>query len=271
MRAPRLLVALAAAALLAPIGATTASAAPTNDTSAGATAITSLPTTITQDTTTATTDSVDASLNEQCGAPATNGSVWFTYTDPTGDGMLVDVAQSDFTAGVMIVQGDPTAGGFVVACGPEVSAIRGEAGTTYYVMAFSDSPAKTGGTLVASFEPLPPAPVSTLTVDPRATAYKDGSLRLTGSYSCSNANGFSSDIEGQVVQRVGRVKINGFFFTSPLECDGAVHAWEGFAFSDNGLFAGGKAANVSVAFACGDFDCSTSFVEQTVQVSRNGK
>ncbi|GGN03535.1 hypothetical protein GCM10009721_33560 [Terrabacter tumescens] len=271
MRAPRLLVALAAAALLGPLGATTASAAPTNDTSAGATAVTSLPTTVTQDTSTATTDALDATLNEQCGAPATNGSVWFTYTDPTGDGLLVDLAQSDFTAGVMIVQGDPTAGGFLVACGPEAVAVRGEAGTTYYVMAFSDTPERIGGTLVASFEPLPPAPVSTLTVDPRATAYKDGSLKLTGSYSCSNANGFFSDIEGQVVQRVGRVKIAGFFFTSPLECDGAVHPWEAFAFSDNGLFAGGKAANVSIVFACGDFDCATTAVEQSVQVSRNGK
>ena len=271
MRAPRLLVALAAAALLAPLGATTASAAPTNDTSAGATAVTSLPTTVTQDTRTATTDALDATLNEQCGAPATNGSVWFTYTDPTGDGLLVDLAHSDFTAGVMIVQGDPTAGGFVVACGPEAVALRGETGTTYYVMAFSDTPERIGGTLVASFEPLPPAPVSTLTVDPRATAYKDGSLRLTGSYSCSNANGFFSDIEGQVVQRVGRVKITGFFFASPLECDGAVHPWEAFAFSDNGLFAGGKAANVSIVFACGDFDCAATSVEQTVQVSRKGK
>src|SRR6478672_4019586 len=71
MRAPRLLVALAAAALLAPLGATTASAAPTNDTVAGATAITSLPKTVTQDTRTATTDTVDAGLNAICGAPAT--------------------------------------------------------------------------------------------------------------------------------------------------------------------------------------------------------
>ena len=109
MRAPRLLVALAAAALLAPLGATTASAAPTNDTVAGATAITSLPKTITQDTTRATTDSVDAQLNELCGAPATNGSVWFTYTDTTGTGLLVDLSESSFSAGVAIVAGDPTA------------------------------------------------------------------------------------------------------------------------------------------------------------------
>ena len=272
MRAPRLLVVLAAAALLAPLGATTAVAAPPdNDTPAGATVVASVPDTVMQSTAEATTDAVDARLNQQCGAPATNGSVWFTYTDTTGNGLLVDVTGSSFSAGAMIVEGDPAAGGFVVACGPGVAAVRGGAGTTYSVMAFSDTVGVTGGNLVARFQDLGPAPVSTLTVDPRATAFKAGSMRLTGTYSCSNANGFSSDVEGSVVQRVGRTKISGFFFASPLECDGAVHPWEAVAFSDNGLFAGGKAANVSVVFACGDFDCGTSFVEQTVQVSRNGK
>jgi hypothetical protein len=272
MKGRHFLVAAITAALAVPTAATTALAAPPgNDNPSGAIVISTVPTTISQDTAEATTDALDATLNQQCGAPATNGSVWFTYTDTTGDGLLVDVSTSDFSAGAMIVEGDPTAGGFVVACGPGSTAARGAPGTTYYVMAFSDTPGVPGGNLVASFDSLPPAPISTLTVDPRATAYKDGSVRLTGTYSCSNANGFLSDIEGTVVQQVGRVKINGFFLVSPLECDGAVHSWEAFAFSDNGLFAGGKAANVSVIFACGDFDCGVSFVEQRVQISRNGK
>jgi hypothetical protein len=271
MRAPRLLVALAAAALLAPLGATTASAAPTNDTVAGATAITSLPKTITQDTTRATTDSVDAQLNELCGAPATNGSVWFTYTDTTGTGLLVDLSESSFSAGVAIVAGDPTAGGELLACAPGAAAARSDVGTTYYVMAFSDTPGVKGGDLVARFEALPPAPEVTLTVSPRATAYRDGSAHLSGTYSCINADGYQSDIEGELVQQVGRVKISGMFFVYPLECDGAVHPWDAIVTSQNGLFAGGKAANVSVAFACGLVECSAAFVEQRVQVSRNGK
>ncbi len=271
MRAPRLLVALAAAALLAPLGATTASAAPTNDTVAGATAITSLPATITQDTTTATTDSVDASLNELCGAPATNGSVWFTYTDTTGHGLVVDLTRSSFSAGVAIVAGDPTAGGQLLACAPGIAAARGDAGTTYYVMAFSDTPSVPGGDLVADFAEAPPMPEATVTVNPRATAYKDGSARLSGTYSCLNADGYSSDIEGELVQQVGRIKISGSFFVYPLECDGAVHPWEAVVTSQNGLFAGGKAANVTVAFACGLLDCSVAYVEQRVQLSRNAK
>jgi hypothetical protein len=271
MRATRLLVSLAAAALLAPLGATAAVAAPGNDTPGGATVISALPSTITQSTTDATTDALDAGLNASCGAPATNGSVWFTYTDTTGSGLVADVSASDYSAGVMIVAGDPAAGGQVLSCGPGVSAVRGDAGTTYYVMAFSDTPGVTGGTLRASFDVAPPAPQISATVDSRATAYKDGSLRLTGTYSCSNADGYGSDIEGQVVQTVGRTKITGQFLAYPLECDGAVHTWSALATSENGLFAGGKAANVTFAIACGVLDCAFTPVEQRIQVSRNGK
>jgi len=271
MRATRLLVSLAAAALLAPLGATAAVAAPGNDTPSGATVISTLPSTITQSTTDATTDALDAGLNASCGAPATNGSVWFTYTDTTGSGLVADVSASDYSAGVMIVAGDPTAGGQVLSCGPGVSAVRGDAGTTYYVMAFSDTPGVTGGALRASCDVAPPAPQISASRDRRATAYKDGSLRLTGTYSCSNADGYSSDIEGQVVQTVGRTKITGQFLAYPLECDGAVHTWSAVATSENGLFAGGKAANVTFAIACGVLECAFTPVEQRIQVSRNGK
>src|SRR5262245_37353120 len=126
----RILVAAAAAPLLLPAGASAASAAtPGNDTPSGATVVSTLPTTITQDTTEATTDGLDASLNGQCGAPVTNGSVWFTYTDTTGEGLAVDVTASDYSAGIIIVAGDPSAGGSLVTCGPGVAATRGEAGT----------------------------------------------------------------------------------------------------------------------------------------------
>ena len=150
---------------------------------------------------------------------------------------------SDFTAGVIIVAGEPTADSVVVACGPDGAAVRGDAGTTYYVMAFSDTVGVIGGNLVADFSALPPAPEATLTVEPRATAYKDGSLLLRGTYSCTNADGYSSDVEGTVTQTVGRTKIEGFFFVYPLECDGDVHPWEAIVTSSNGLFAGGKATS----------------------------
>ena len=271
MKTRRFIVAAVAALLLAPMGASTALAAPpANDTPSGAIAV-GVPSTVVQDTSEATTDSVDAALNTQCGAPATNGSVWFTYTDSTGDGLLVDVSGSDFTAGVIIVAGEPTADSVVVACGPDGVAVRGEAGTTYYVMAFSDTVGVIGGNLVADFSALPPAPEATLTVEPRATAYKDGSLLLRGTYSCTNADGYSSDVEGTVTQTVGRTKIEGFFFVYPLECDGDVHPWEAIVTSSNGLFAGGKAISVAVVIACGFFDCTGTEVVQKLQVTRAGR
>jgi hypothetical protein len=138
-------------------------------------------------------------------------------------------------------------------------------------MAFSDTEGVIGGNLVADFSVPPPAPEATLTVEPKATAYRDGSLLLRGTYSCTNADGYSSDVEGTVTQTVGRTKIEGFFFVYPLECDGAVHSWEAIATSSNGLFAGGKATSVSLVFACGEFECTVVEVDQKLQVTRAGR
>ena len=113
-----------------------------------------------------------------------------------------------------------------MACGPTSVAVSGgEPGTTYYVVAFSDTEVN-GGNLSVTFSALPPAPETTLTVDPTGRAFKDGSAQLTGTYSCTNASDYDSDIEGTLTQRVGRFKVNGFFFVYPLMCDGQVHPWE---------------------------------------------
>lgn len=268
MNARRFLAASAAVLLFTPLAAAAAVAAvPDNDTVEGATSVT-LSQTVTQDTSEATTDALDAELNTNCGAPATEGSVWFSYEDTAGAGLLVDLRASDFSAGAMIVAGDPTAGGHLVACGPGAVATRGDGtATTYYVMAFSDTPSVRGGNLSASFQELPPEPTVDMTVDPWATAYQDGSMRLTGTYSCANAD-YDAFIDGMVTQTVGRTKIQGGFFVYPLECDGQVHSWEAIAEGYNGLFAGGKAASVSFAIACGLADCAGTMVEQTVQVRR---
>ncbi|WP_148232460.1 DUF6299 family protein [Janibacter sp. HTCC2649] len=262
--------ALAVAALILPLSATVAhAAAPSNDTAAGATVISALPTTIDQDTTQATTDAVDAALNVNCGAPATGASVWFTYTDADGSGFLADVSGSNYSAGVFVTEGNP-ADGNLVACGPGQAGVRGEPGTTYYIAAFNDS-STAGGNLSITFGVLPPAPTAALTVNPKGVAYKDGTARISGTYSCTNADGYGSDIEGMLTQTVGRLKINGSFFVNPLECDGATHNWDAFVFSDNGLFSGGKAANFSVAFACGLVECTVAEASGKVQLSRNGK
>lgn len=266
----RSLAVASAAALLLPLSATMASAAtaPANDTVGGATTLSSLPTHLTLDTTAATTDATDAAANSICGAPHTNASVWFTYTDATGAGIVADMSASDYSGGFIITDGVPAADGSnLLSCGPGVAAARAAAGTTYYIVAFSDT-STNGGNLDVTFSEAPPAPQASLTVNPKGTAYKDGSARLTGTYTCLNADGWSSGIEGTLTQRVGRTKINGYFFVSPLVCDGTTQPWEGWAVSDTGLFAGGKAANVSIAWACGLLDCTTAEANATVQLSK---
>lgn len=65
---------------------------------------------------------------------------------------------------------------------------------------------------------------------------------------------FRSGIEGTLTQRVGRLKVSGFFFTYPLTRDGQVHTGEGLVTADNGTFSGGKATHVTLIFACGLLD-----------------
>lgn len=269
MRLMRSCLAAVAALALVPAAAATAQAAPpANDTPAGAVAVSALPFRYTEDTTKATTDALDASLNQFCGAPFTNGSVWFTYTDTSGDGFVADMTASSFSGGFMATEGDPAKGN-LVACGPGSIGVRGAPGATYYIVAFSDTPL-TGGNLDVTFSPAPPAPQTSLTVDRWAKADRTGGLTLSGTYSCSNADGWSSEIFGSVTQRIGRVKITGYLSVYPLECDGATHQWVGYVVSDTGLFAGGKAASVTIALACGLLDCTAAEVTQTLQVRRGG-
>jgi hypothetical protein len=264
------LTAAAAALLMVPVLATAASAAPApNDTPATATVVPGLPSTFTQDTTGATTDALDASLNADCGAPFTSASVWFAYTDPDGGGVVADMSGSSYEGGFIVTEGDPAAGN-LIACGPETVGFSTSPGQTYYVMAFSDT-ATNGGQLEVTFDEAPPAPEATVTVDPQAVAFKDGSAKLTGTYSCTNADDFFSDVDGTLTQRVGRVKITGDFFVNPIQCDGAVHTWEAIVTSQNGLFRGGKGATVAFTFACGELECALGFTEQDVKLNTSKK
>jgi hypothetical protein len=88
------------------------------------------------DTTEATTDSDDAQLNTNCGAPATDASVWYAL-EGSDTPVVVDVSQSNYSAGVLVgvgSQGDLR----IVTCGPGTVAFFAFAGTTYYVLAIDD-------------------------------------------------------------------------------------------------------------------------------------
>src|SRR5512140_3816300 len=109
----RLIGRLAAVSLLAlgtiplAVPPTLAASAPVNDKLSGAEVIAALPFAETLDTPSAMTDVTDTEANAKCGAPVTLGSVWYDYTPAVDGAIVVDVSQSSFEAGVIVVSGDP--------------------------------------------------------------------------------------------------------------------------------------------------------------------
>jgi uncharacterized protein DUF6299 len=251
------------------LAAPTLAAPPSNDTYAGRAILGGIPFSTTLDTTEATTDADDTEWNASCGAPATDASVWYELTTASDGGVLIDVSASDFSAGIAVVSGSP--GSFLTeACGPGVVAFFATAGIPYQIVAFDDQEdgsAADGGMLSISIGEIPPPPVVEMTVDPVGHFdSRTGTATISGTVTCTGELEFS-ELDVDLRQRVGRVVISGFGFTD-FPCDGATHDWSVEVIGQNGLFKGGKAAAVTVAFACGVFDCGTSFVESTVQLKK---
>jgi hypothetical protein len=238
-------------------------AAPANDTFTGATPA-AIGFSEVIDTTEATTDADDAQLNSTCGAPATDASVWYVVTG-TDAGVVVDVSQSNYSAGVLVGVG--TQGNLqTVACGPGTVGFFAAAGQTYYVLAIDDQldGGGNGGSLNISFSAAPPPPTVDFTVNPTGTFNsKTGAATISGTYICTN--GDFIDVQVQASQNVGRFMIQGFgdFFDFGT-CDGVSHTWKVDVTAFNGKFAGGKAMTISFAAACGAFECAFGFNEQTV-------
>ena len=245
-------------------------APPANDTFGGATLVTTGFSEV-LDTTEATTDADDAQLNTNCGAPATDASVWYAL-EGTDQGVVIDVSQSNYTAGVAVGVGSQ--GNLdLVTCGPGAVGFFAAAGTTYYVLAFDDQfdGGGNGGSLSISFnEASPPPTIDEFTVNRFGTFNsKTGTATISGTYTCSN--GDFIDIFVDARQRVGRLFIfgsGGFFDFST--CDGTPHSWSAEIFPQNGIFKGGKTLTLNFAQACGAFECGFGFAEQTVQL-RGGK
>ncbi|HEV2906684.1 MAG TPA: hypothetical protein VGZ50_05155 [Actinomycetota bacterium] len=265
-RSTRLVLAMALAVGAVGISAPAALAAPPgNDTFGGATAAT-LGFSEVIDTTEATTDADDTQLNSSCGAPATDASVWYAFTG-SDTGVVVDVSQSDYSAGVLVGVGSQ--GNLQLeACGPGAVGFFASAGTTYYVLAIDDQfdGGGNGGSLNISFNEAPPPPTVELTVN-RIGKFnsRTGVATISGTYTCENADFIEVFVDAR--QKVGRFTVVGFgdFFDFGT-CDGESHAWSTDVFPDNGKFAGGKTMTLAFSFACGPFECAEGFVEQTVQL-----
>jgi len=222
------------------------------------------------DTSQATTDSDDAQLNASCGAPATDASVWYVLQG-SDQNVVVDVSASTYSAGVLVGVGSQ--GNLqTVACGPGTVVFFAAAGTTYYILAIDDQfdGGGNGGSLSISFTEVPPPPTVNISVDPVGSVNtKTGVATISGTYTCSN--GEFIDVFVNASQSVGRFTISGFgSFSAARTCDGAPHSWSAEVFPQNGKFSGGQSLTMTFASSCGPFECSSGFVEQTVQLRGTG-
>ena len=269
MKAMKFLIGLLAISAFA-LGATPALAAPpSNDTIAGATAISALPFSDTVNTTEATTDADDLAAAQPCvaiGAPAVEKAVWYKYTATANVTLVVDTSGSTYTTGVAAYNGAPSAATFV-SCAPVSLTTSVTSGQTAYVMVFGAESGSPGGTLQLSVVAAPPPPEVSLSVDPVGSFDpKSGSATISGTATCSGVGDFAG-VNGALTQTVGRFTISGFFF-APLTCDGVSHVWTAQVTSSNGKFGGGKATVQATAFGCGVLGCGQVSVTQQIHMRR---
>lgn len=260
-----LLVAMAFATIATPAQA----AAPTNDLLVGTTPIAATPFSETIDTTEATTDADDVAVNTDCGAPATDASVWYTFTAAADAPLLVDVGASNYSAGVIVATGGPGTWS-LQNCGPGSTPFDATSGVTYTILAFDDQFDGTGngGSLSITVDERPPPPVVELTVNPTGSVNaKTGVATVRGTITCTGSADFLG-VDGSVRQTVGRFTISGYFYLedSPA-CDGEAHAWSATVYPENGKFAGGKAKVEAFAYACW-FECGDASVTTTIRLRR---
>jgi hypothetical protein len=267
MRRALLLASILSLLTVAPVLA----AAPANDTVGGAITVVQGQT-VRLNTDEATSDEFELSLNI-CDAPAIGGAVWFRFA-PTEDGIVAfDVTGSDFNAGVFVFLGDP-APETVLDCGPGRLPVNVIAGETYYIMAIGDGngPELTGN-LVLTVDRAVPPPVLELRIDRDATVDRFGMVRIHGTVTCDAEGRPTIPVQlfGELSQKVGRLLIRGSFEGGVVvPCDGSVVEFDVFTEGANGVFAGGKAAAIAVAFGCTDL-CGDNLVESSIQLRRSGR
>src|SRR5881396_1094594 len=105
----RIAVSVLALGMLLSAPAAVLAAAPSNNSYLGRTVIAAIPFNDTLDTTQANSGGNDVAINANCGAPATDASVWYSYTAGSDQNLLIDVSQSDYSAGLIVATGSPNA------------------------------------------------------------------------------------------------------------------------------------------------------------------
>lgn len=263
MRARRQLMTAGMALLLFPLAAAPAQAAPPGNDEAPGAVVLQLGDRVVQDTSEATTTPEDAALNANCGAPATNASVWYSYTSDRDRTLVLDVTTSDYSVGVLIFAGTPTADS-LETCGPGVVTLGARAGVTYTMMVFADTSVR-GGRLVLSVDTPPPPPRVHVTVARSGVVLRDGAARLHGTFSCKG--GVFAGVNTRLFQRAGRLKVRGQS-VGEVRCNGTRHEWSARVVSPVGTYAPGHALATVTIIGCGIFDCSRDKTSRPVHLSR---
>jgi hypothetical protein len=243
-------------------------ASPGNDAYGGRTVIEGLPFGETIDTTEATTDALDAEANLECGAPATDASVWYELT-PENDGeIVIDATASDYSVGILVLTGSP--GTFsAVACVAGSLGVTTTAGETLTILVFDYDDVGNGGNLVLSMDALPPPPSLELTIDRDGTVnQRTGIATVHGTITCTGGSEYGKYfIEGQLTQAVGRFRIHSDNGSGTFTCTGTAEAWSFELVGLDGRLGGGK-ATVSVFAAACTFSCSTVVVDRVITLKR---
>lgn len=242
-------------------------ASPGNDTYGGRTVIDSLPFNDALDTSEATTDATDVAIVRDCGAPATDASVWYQYTPSVDGGIAVDASDSDYAVGIVVVAGTPDEYAFL-GCAAGSLGVPSTAGETLTILIFDYDGVGNGGNLSVTVTEVPPPPILEVTIAPRGSVnQRTGVATITGTITCSGGDESAKTyLEVRLTQTVGRFTIDAGGATS-FTCNGLTEPWVVEVAGSNGRLGGGKATVSIFAFAC-TFECGSVEAQQTVTLRR---
>jgi hypothetical protein len=264
-------VAATAAGLIAALTpASAAAVAPPNDSAAGATVIRSLPFSDTLDTVEATVDADEAALASACfgDVPTTAfaHAVWYAFTPPEDQAIVIDPTASRPGVGIAIVTGTPGAFSLIdEGCRIAAPAVALAAHTTYYIVLLGQDSGRGSTVRLAVAEPGPPRIAATIN---RVARWVNGTAVLSGTISCAPA---SFPTFGMTVVQAGprNTRVVGVNDFSPEPfCDGTPQPWSLFAGSLEASFKPGNATATLKINAC-SFSCEVVETTRRVQLRQD--
>jgi hypothetical protein len=227
------------------------------------------------DTTEATTGPTDPGFCHEPSIGADRATVWYSFTPVDAGTYIADTFNSDYDTTLYVGTPDGSGGMNVIDCIDDSAGLQSAvvwpaaAGTTYLIMVGTccGPGIGGGGSLELHVDVAPPSPTISLTIAQRNSFTRSGLATISGTIACENA--LFGAIELQLEQRVGRVLLlRGFGDTFVEPCTSEPTPWSITVGSDDGKFAGGRAALDLFAFACGPIECADTSISTTVQLRR---